>query len=83
MSCMATEQLICAFDFAYAKTRFSYDTAQICYILGRENIKTSVREVTNIVKGSYYCSLVGRNLNLVFEIHILTMNIYAKIFKDF
>ena len=27
ISCMVTSQLICAFVFAYAKNRFSYDTA--------------------------------------------------------
>ena len=30
ISCPVTMQLICAFVFAYAKSRFSHDTAHIC-----------------------------------------------------
>ena len=32
VSCVATAQLICAFDFTYAKSKFSHDTAHIIFI---------------------------------------------------
>ena len=32
ISCAVTAQLICGFVFAYAKRRFSYVAAQLCFI---------------------------------------------------
>ena len=31
ISCAVTAQLICAFVFAYAKSRFSHDAAYLCH----------------------------------------------------
>ena len=38
ISCMVTAQLICAFVFAYAKGRLSYDVAQLLSILHKNVI---------------------------------------------
>ena len=42
ISCMVTTQLICAFVFAYAKSRFSHNAAHIifcCHIIAKPTVK--------------------------------------------
>ena len=47
ISCAVTAQLICVFVFAYAKSRFSHDTAHI----SKGKTKIPLREVHNFAKG--------------------------------
>ena len=51
ISCVVTAQLICVFAFAYAKSRFSHDEAQLFYVRNLKKIMIPV-----YVKKSYVIS---------------------------
>ena len=49
ISCLVAAQLICAFDFAYAKSRFSHDAAHIIFTVNNKRAEQTaqMRGLTN------------------------------------